>query len=165
MAIILSGVEIKKQMIMKIEVIKPQEEVKWNFPCKGIGNKTDLVVGFDRYGSGCVLEKGQTNYNLYLYSEFWAMDTFTPLKEEKAKGNNYDWSSPKFPILAKIEEDEIFMIEEAEGVNDLLLLTTFNHKHHFICQDTTAFESKEDMTEWLKSLEILPQGTEIKITF
>ena len=147
---------------MKIEIIKPQEEVKWSYPCKGIHQGSGLVVGFTEEGCGCILEQGKTNYELYSYEEFWDMDTFTPIKE---KGNNLDWSNPKFPILAQVEEDEIFMIGEAEGVNDLLLLTTFNHKHHFICQDTTAFESKEDMTEWLKSLEILPQGTEIKITF
>ena len=147
---------------MKIEVIKPQEEVKWNFPCKGICEINGLTIGFTKEGVGCVLDKGKTNCDLYTSQMYLDMDKFTPIKE---KGNNYDWSNPKFPILAKIEEDEIFMIEGAEGVNDLLLLTTFNHKHHFICQDTTAFESKEDMTEWLKSLEILPKGTEIKITF
>ena len=77
---------------MKIEVIKPKEE-KWSFPCKGVHKQNGLVIGFTEEGVGCVLEKGQTNYELYSYEEFWDMDTFTPIKE---KGNNYDWSNPKF---------------------------------------------------------------------
>lgn len=150
---------------MKIEVIKPQEEAEWNFPCKGIGNKTDLVVGFDRYGSGCVLEKGQTNYNLYLYSEFWAMDTFTPLKEEKANGNNYDWSNAKFPILVKGMGEDIFTIDGFDEVDNSVSITTFNLNHNYICEEREKFSSEEERNEWLKSLEILPKGTEIKITF
>ena len=90
--------ETIKESAMKIEVIKPQEEVKWNFPCKGVGNKSGLVVGFTEEGCGCVLEKGQTNYKLYSYERFWDMDTFVPIKE---KGNNYNWSNPTFPILVK----------------------------------------------------------------
>ena len=66
---------------MKIEVIKPQEEVKWNFPCKGIHQSSGLVVGFTEEGAGCVLGQGKTNYELYSYEEFWNMDTFTPIKE------------------------------------------------------------------------------------
>ena len=31
---------------MKIEVIKPQDEVKWNYPCKGICEVNGLVIGF-----------------------------------------------------------------------------------------------------------------------
>lgn len=146
---------------MKIEVIKPQEEVKWNFPCKGVGNATGLVVGFTEKGCGCVLEKGQTNYNLYAYEECWNMNSFTPIKE---KGNNYDWSNPKFPILAKITDGEVFMIKGFDSKDNSVNLTAFNTQYLLIC-DRASFESKEKRNEWLKSLEILPKGTEIKITF
>ena len=85
---------------MKIEVIKPQEEVKWNFPCKGICKENNIIVGFSGYGKGVVLDTGNYNAPLYAYHEDWHMSAFVPL-EEKEKGNNYDWGNPTFPILAK----------------------------------------------------------------
>ena len=146
---------------MKIEVIKPQEEAEWNHPCKGIHQGSGLVVGFTEEGTGCVLEQGKTNYELYSYEEFWDMDKFTPIKE---KGNNYDWSNPKFPILAKTVDGEVFMIKGFDNKDNSVNLTAFNTQYLLIC-DRALFESKEKREEWLKSLEILPKGTEIKITF
>lgn len=147
---------------MKIEVIKPQEEVKWNFPCKGICEVNGLIIGFTKEGCGCVLEKGQTNYKLYSFDKYWDMRTFTPIKE---KGNNYDWSNPKFPILVKGMGEEVFTIYGFDEVDNSVSITTFNLNHNYICEEREKFSSEEERNEWLKSLEILPKATEIKITF
>ena len=147
---------------MKIEVIKPQEEVKWNFPCKGICEVNGLIIGFTKEGTGCVLDKGETNCDLYTSQMYLDMDKFTPIKE---KGNNYDWSNPKFPILAKITDGEVFMIKGFDSKDNSVNLTAFNTQYLIICDNLASFESKEKRNEWLKSLEILPKGTEIKITF
>ena len=129
---------------MKIEVIKPQEEVKWNFPCKGVGNATGLVVGFTEAGNGCVLEKGQTNYNLYAYEECWDMSSFTPIEE---KGNNLDWNNPKFPILAKITDKEVFTINGFDEVDNSVSITTFNLNHNYICEEREKFSSEKERNE------------------
>ena len=149
---------------MKIEIIKPQEEVKWDYPCKGICEVNGLVIGFTKEGVGCVLDKGKTNCDLYTSQMYLDMDKFAPIKE---KGNNYDWNNPKFPILAKGIGEDIFTIDGFDEVDNSVLITTFSFsgKVHYWCEDREKFESKEDMNEWLKSLEILPKGTEIKITF
>ena len=149
---------------MKIEVIKPQEEAEWNYPCKGIHQGSGLVVGFTEEGAGCVLEQGKTNYELYSYEEFWDMDTFTPIKE---KGNNYDWSNPKFPILVKGVGEDIFTIDGFDEVDNSVSITTFSFSGvvYYWCEDREKFSSEKGRNEWLKSLEILPKGTEIKITF
>ena len=71
---------------MKIEVIKPQEEVKWNFPCKGRSKTDNTVVGFSRYGQGVILDIGLSiYYRLYDMYNDWDMNNFIPL-EEKEKG-------------------------------------------------------------------------------
>ena len=147
---------------MKIEVIKPQDEVKWNYPCKGIHQGSGLVVGFTEEGAGCVLEQGKTNYELYSYEEFWDMDVFTPIKE---KGNNLDWNNTKFPILVKGIGRDIFTIDGFDEVDNSVSVTTFNLNHNYICEEREKFSSEKERNEWLKSLEILPKGTEIKITF
>ena len=151
---------------MKIEVIKPKEEVKWNFPCKGISKENNVLVGFSGYGKGVVLDAGNYNAPLYAYHEDWNMSEFVPL-EEKAKGNNYDWSNPAFPILAKQVGEEVFTIDGFDEVDNSVSITTFsfNKKVHYWCDEIARFSSEEVRDKWLKSLEILPKGTEIKITF
>ena len=61
----------------------------------------------------------------------------------------------------------VTMESRFDEVDNSVLITTFSFsgKVHYWCEDREKFESKEDMNEWLKSLEILPKGTEIKITF
>ena len=149
---------------MKIEVIKPQEEAEWNYPCKGIHQGSGLVVGFTEEGAGCVLEQGKTNYELYSYGEFWDMDTFTPIEE---KGNNYDWNNPRFPILVKGVGEDIFTIDGFDEVDNSVSITAFScsGEVHYWCEEIEKFSSEKERNEWLKSLEILPKGTEIKITF
>ena len=150
---------------MKIEVIKPQEEVRWNFPCKGKYIGTDLVVGFSESGIGVVLNSGRSRGRyLYEFSRYWSMNQFEPIVE-KEKGNNYDWSNPKFPILVKGMGEEVFTIDGFDAVDNSVSVTTFNLNHNYICGEREKFSSEEERNEWLKSLEILPKGTEIKITF
>ncbi len=146
---------------MKIEIIKPQKEVKWSYPCKGISKSGNgLVVGFSEEGAGCILEQGKTNYELYSYEEFWDMDTFTPIKE---KGNKLDWSNTKFPILAKRLEGVEFSVDGIDEVDDSVLITIFTNNCWY--EEREAFASKEERLKWLQSLEVFPQGTEIKIIF
>ena len=147
---------------MKIEVIKPQEEAEWNYPCKGICEVNGLVIGFTKEDVGCVLDKGKTNCDLYTSQMYLDMDKFTPIKE---KGNNYDWSNPKFPILVKGIGEEVFTIDGFDEVDNSVSVTTFNLNHNYICEEREKFSSEKERNEWLKSLEILPKGTEIKITF
>lgn len=153
---------------MKIEVIRPQEEVKWSYPCKGIANDgSGLVVGFSRDGVGVVLDKGTSICNLYIVSR-WNMSAFTPIAEiEKKQGNNLNWNKVKFPILAQgITKGDVFLVNGFDEVDESVCLTTFSTsgKVHYICEDIKSFNSKLEMERWLKSLEILPEGTEIKIT-
>ena len=154
---------------MKIEVIKPQEEVKWSYPCKGVANDgSGLVVGFSYNGRGVVIDKGKSPFNLYNYFDDWDMNTFTPIDEkEKKQGNNLNWNKVKFPILAQgITKGDVFLVEGIDEVDSSVCLTTFSTsgKVHYICEDREKFSSKLEMERWLKSLEILPEGTEIKIT-
>ena len=152
---------------MKIEVIKPQEEVKWNFPCKGIGKKSNMIVGFSGYGQGVVLDTGQSDFfKLYTMPNNWDMEMFTPIKEQE-NGNNYDWSNPTFPILVKGSGDDVFTINGFDEVDNSVSITTFsfNKKVHYWCEEIARFPSEKDRNKWLKSLEIYPKGTEIKITF
>lgn len=148
---------------MKIEVIKPQSELKWNFPCKGICEVNGLIIGFTKEGSGCVLDKGVTNCDLYTSQMYLDMDKFTPIKE---KGNNYDWNNAEFPILVKGIGEDIFTIYGFDEVDNSVYITTFSFsgKIHYWCEDIAKFPSEKDRNKWLKSLEILPKGTEIKIT-
>lgn len=154
---------------MKIEVIKPQEEVKWSYPCSGIDKfGTGLVVGFMKKEVGTVLDKGSSGYGLYHQSDHWEMSTFIPLDEiEKKQGNILNWNEVKFPILAQgITKGDVFLVEGIDKADNSVCLTTFStsDKEHYICEDREKFSSKLEMERWLKSLEILPEGTEIKIT-
>lgn len=145
---------------MKIEVIKSQEEVKWNFPCKGKRKSDGMIVGFKDFGEGTVLES-EAKSSLFNYSKYWDMSEFEPIVE---KGNNPDWGNPKFPILAKITDGEVLMIKGLGDIDNSVNLTAFNTQYLDICDNRASFESKEKRAEWLQSLEILPKGTEIKIT-
>ena len=152
---------------MKIEVIKPQEEVRWNFPCKGKYIGTDLVVGFSESGIGVVLNTGRSRGRyLYEFRRYWSMNQFEPIVE-KEKGNNYDWNNPTFPILVKGSGEDVFTINGFDEVDNSVSITTFsfNKRVHHWCEEIARFSSEEDRNKWLRSLEILPKGTEIKITF
>ena len=75
--------------------------------------------------------------------------------------------NPTFPILVKDKGENIFTIDIFDEENDSVEVTMFicSGVVHYWCEDRVRFDSKEDRNEWLKSLEILPKGTEIKITF
>ena len=150
---------------MNVNVIKPK--VEWSFPCKGRYIGTDLVVGFSESGIGVVLNTGRSRGRyLYEFSRYWSMNQFEPIVE-KEKGNNYDWGNPTFPILVKDKGENIFTIDIFDEENDSVEVTMFicSGVVHYWCEDRVRFDSKEDRNEWLKSLEILPKGTEIKIIF
>lgn len=130
---------------MKIEVIKPKEDKPyWEYPCKGICEVNGLIIGFTKEGTGCVLEKGQTNHKLYSFDKYWDMRTFTLIKE---KGNNYDWSNPDFPILAKITDGEVLMIKGLGDIDNSVYLTAFNTQYLIIGDNQVSFESKEKRVE------------------
>ena len=150
---------------MKVEVIKPKEDKPyWDYPCKGIRKKDGVVVGFEKFGSGCVLESGQSKMKLYTSYVFLDMADFSPIKE---KGNNYDWNNPTFPILVKGSGEDVFTINGFDEVDNSVSITTFsfNKRVHHWCEEIARFSSEEDRNKWLRSLEMLPKGTEIKITF
>ena len=58
-----------------------------------------------------------------------------------------------------------FTINGFDEVDNSVSITTFNLNHNYICEEREKFSSEKERNEWLKSLEILPKGTEIKITF
>lgn len=160
MAIILFGVENNKQMIMKIEVIKPQAEVKWNFPCKGICKEDNLIVGFSSYRIGVVLNIGKCDgFSLYDFSKDWKMNDFEPLEEQEKQP--IDWDKPEFSIWAQDKDGEVVKINLIDNC-DVHYFGIANDK---MVYSTRGFPSIIGRDQWLNSLEILPKGTEIKITF
>lgn len=154
---------------MKIEVIKPQEEVKWTFPCKGISKDGGVIVGFNSRGKGTVLETKNEEYPLYEFREDWVMTLFELVVENQP----IDWNDPKnFPIVAG-EKDDIIIIHElvlpeAEDREDdekcYFFISYLNSKTLITRSVWKTFNLLEERIEWLNSLKIFPKGSEIKIT-
>ena len=154
---------------MKIEVIKPQEEVKWTFPCKGISKDGGVIVGFNSRGKGTVLETKNEEYPLYEFREDWVMTLFELVVENQP----IDWNDPKnFPIVAG-EKDDIIIIHElvlpeAEDREDdkkcYVFISYLNSKTLITRSVWKTFNLLEERIEWLNSLKIFPKGSEIKIT-
>ena len=167
-----SNKETIKESVMKIEVIKPQKEAEWKFPCKGICKEDNLIVGFSSYRIGVVLNIGQCDgFSLYDFSKDWKMNDFEPIEEQEKQP--IDWNDPNnFPIIAE-EKDDIIIIHElvlpeAEDREDdekcYFFISYLNSKTLITRSVWKTFNLLEERIEWLNSLKIFPKGSEIKIT-
>ena len=141
---------------MEIKIIK-NEKSKWKFPCKGISIIDNRVVGFSRYGTGVVLDAGNsTCHKLYEFSEYWIMTDFVPLEEENQP---IDWDKVELPIWAKNRAGYLIQITSIKGVE--IQYRKISNEIVFI---NDIFPTQGLAKQWLNSLEILPKGTKIEIT-
>ena len=141
---------------MEIKVIK-NEKSKWKFPCKGISVIDNRVVLFTKYGTGVVLDIGNsTCHKLYEFSEYWIMTDFVPLEEENQP---IDWNKIELPIWVKNRDGNLIQITSIKGVE----VECYIIPNEILCLRHT-FPTKGLAKEWLNSLEILPKGTKIEIT-
>ena len=146
---------------MKIEVIKPQEEVKWSFPCKGICKPSNIIVGFFGYGQGVVLDTGQSSiFKLYTTGFDCNMNNFEPLLEEK---QSIDWDKVELPTLLfdRKENRNLFFVERF-NIDTMYIVRFYdlieNKKIEWM------FSDKTKRNEFLNTLEVYPKGTKIEIT-
>ena len=150
---------------MKIEVTIPKEEVKWNFPCKGICKEYNLIVGFSGYRIGVVLNTGQCGgLSLYDFSRGWKMNNFEPLEEEKQP---IDWEKAEYPIYAKNDNGEVIIITAIDFVDweeVIQIRVNMINIQQLKYAESMFFTGDNDLNEWMNSLEILPKGTKIEIT-
>ena len=138
-----------------------REEVKWKFPCKGINKVTNLIVGFSKDKEGVVLNVGNSTYNtLYEYSEFWIMNDFEPLEEEKQP---LDWHKIEYPIWARDKERIIIITDISDDDPYPVVCHASIYNNGKVDLLTQSFDSILERNEWLNSLEILPKGTQIEI--
>ena len=152
---------------MKIEFIKPQEEVKWRFPCEGISKTDEVVVGFSNYRVGTVLDCGKSKYyKIYDIADNWNMDNFTPIKEEKQLiedtelTQEVDWDNITLPIWAKNSNGNIVLIYKIhEKKVDYLVI----YGNYIRFTNEMTFCCISDRNEWLDTLGILSKGTKIEI--
>ena len=145
---------------MKIEVIEPKGE--WDFPCKGVRKIDDAIVLFERDSEGVVLESNDKK-ELYYYSKFWDMDCFEPIAEQNYE--KIDLNKTELPVWVKDKNREILFIDNYSINNEMrVMYYTYIHSNDKIIQDAMVFGDISEIDEWLNSLEILPKGTEIKIT-
>ena len=139
---------------MEIKIIKDD---KWNYPCKGISKIDNIIVGFARYGTGVVIDVGNsTCHRLYEFSEYWIMNDFEPIEEEKQP---VDWGKIELPIWAKNTDGNLIQITSIKGAE--LKYRRISNEMGLI---TDMFPTQGFANEWLNSLEILPKGTKIEIT-
>lgn len=145
---------------MNIVINKPVKN-KWKFPCLG---KLDsgTIVYFSCWGIGVVVES-EGDFKIGHSDLLWGMDKFTPIDIngfELNKLNPIDWDNITLPILAKSLIGNIILIYKIhEKRIDYLNIdgdyVRFTIEKTFCCMS--------DRDEWLRSLEIFPKGTEIKI--
>ena len=153
---------------MKIEIIKPQKEVKWDYPCKGVSKTDGTIVGFSSYRIGTVLDIGESKYyKIYDIADNWNMDNFQPIEEEKQLVEDteltreVDWDNITLPIWAKNSNGSIILIYKIhEKKVDYLVI----YGNYIRFTNEMTFCCISDRNEWLNSLEILPNGTKIEIT-
>ena len=144
---------------MKIEVIKPQEEVKWKFPCLGKSKSHRAVVYFHSDGVGVVVE--QSSKYPYLYrSSVFDMQDFEPYIPTETKPQPIDWDKVELPIWA-VRGEWIMKIESLEETS--LDGLEFQESLNNIQGTRLGFKDKQDRDKYLNSLEILPKGTKITI--
>lgn len=148
----------------KLDTLK---KVNWKFPCKGISKTDNTVIGFSSYGTGTVLDIGQSYYKLYYVSDTWNMDNFQPIEEEKQPiedtelTQEVDWDKITFPIWAKNIDGLVFLIYAIKEKRVSYFIICGNYIR-FTNEKVFCFIS--DRNEWLNSLEVLPNGTKIEIT-
>ena len=152
---------------METKIIKSKKKVNWKFPCKGISKTDNTVIGFSSYGTGTVLDIGQSYYKLYYVSDTWNMDNFQPIEEEKQPiedtelTQEVDWDKITLPIWAKNIDELVFLIYAIKEKRVSYLIIYGNYIRF---PNEKVFWSISDKNEWLNSLEILPNGTKIEIT-
>lgn len=146
---------------MKIEVIKPQEEVKWKFPCIGVDiNDNDFIVAFTDNRKGIVLKQGNEEFSLREYREDWKMHKFMMPLPSELNPQPIDWDKVELPIWA-VRGEWIMKIENiGESTLDGL---EFQESLNNIQGTRLGFKDKQDRDKYLNSLEILPKGTKIII--
>ena len=141
---------------MEIRIIKT-EESKWKFPCKGISVIDNKVVLFTKYGTGVVLDIGNsTCHKLYESSEYWIMTDFVPLKEDT---QHIDWEKVELPVWVQNKDGNLIQITSIKGEEVVCYIIP----NEILCLRHT-FPTKGLAKECLNSLEVLPKGTKIEIT-
>lgn len=152
---------------MEIKIIKSKKKINWKFPCKGISKTDNTVIGFSSYGTGTVLDIGQSYYKLYYVSDTWNMDNFQPIEEEKQPiedtelTQEVDWDKITFPIWAKNIDGLVFLIYAIKEKRVSYFIIYGNYTRF---TNEKVFYFISDRNEWLNSLEVLPNGTKIEIT-
>ena len=145
---------------METKIIKSKKKVNWRFPCKGISKTDNTVIGFSSYGTGTVLDIGQSYYKLYYVSDTWNMDNFQPIEEEKEEEKQpVDWGKIELPILAKNRDGNLIQITSIKGAE-----IKYKRISDEIVLIIDVFPIQGLAKQWLNSLEILPKGTKIEIT-
>ena len=145
---------------MKIEVIKPQEEVKWKFPCLGIHNSTSKIVAFMDDKKGVIVEKGYGVLSLGHYREDWEMIQFKPYTPTETKPKPIDWDKVELPIWVEDKDGIITQIVHIYETEIREFIIPIDGK---ISYNARLFITPQQKTEYLNSLKLVPKGTKITL--
>lgn len=139
---------------------------QWKFPCKGISKTDNTVISFSSYGTGTVLDIGQSYYKLYYVSNTWNMDNFQPIEEEKQPiedtelTQEVDWDKIELPVWVENKDKEILQI----NLIDKYEIHYYTVEKGGITHAIRGFSSTISRDEWLNNLKILPKNTEVRIS-